>query len=228
LCAEGIFNDTVVLLSVCAEDGSVQVATNGVELGQGLNTKVAATLAYELSTALNLPLDISQFRVGAAATDRVANGSQTGGSTTSEACCAAAILAASALTARLKPVLAANPKLDSWQALVTFAAANCVDLQVSSQYALPNPPNDSQFTYYVFAAACSQVEIDVLTGEVHILSVDIVYDCGNSLSPLVDIGQIEGEDKEHAGRADMMRPVRWLTLANCRCSCPWLDAQAAS
>jgi hypothetical protein len=41
-------------------------------------------------------------------------------------------------------------------------------------------------------AACRARQIDVLTGEVEILSTDIVYDSGTSLSPLVDIGQIEG------------------------------------
>jgi CO/xanthine dehydrogenase Mo-binding subunit len=36
------------------------------------------------------------------------------------------------------------------------------------------------------------VELDVLTGECEILSTDILYDCGRSLNPFVDIGQVEG------------------------------------
>ncbi len=44
--------------------------------------------------------------------------------------------------------------------------------------------------YFVFAAACTVVEVDVLTGELQILSTDLVYDCGESLNPLVDIGQV--------------------------------------
>ncbi|KAF3661702.1 hypothetical protein FXO37_12802 [Capsicum annuum] len=36
------------------------------------------------------------------------------------------------------------------------------------------------------------VEIDVLTGETTILQSDIIYDCGQSLNPAVDMGQIEG------------------------------------
>jgi xanthine dehydrogenase/oxidase len=36
------------------------------------------------------------------------------------------------------------------------------------------------------------VELDVLTGQYYVLRADIVYDNGVSLSPIVDIGQIEG------------------------------------
>ncbi|KAF3650791.1 hypothetical protein FXO38_15604 [Capsicum annuum] len=37
-----------------------------------------------------------------------------------------------------------------------------------------------------------KVEIDILTGETTILQSDIIYDCGQSLNPAVDMGQIEG------------------------------------
>ena len=36
------------------------------------------------------------------------------------------------------------------------------------------------------------MELDILTGDQTILSSEIVYDCGQALNPLVDIGQIEG------------------------------------
>lgn len=37
-----------------------------------------------------------------------------------------------------------------------------------------------------------QVEIDLLTGAITILRGDLVYDCGKSMNPAVDLGQIEG------------------------------------
>ena len=48
------------------------------------------------------------------------------------------------------------------------------------------------FVGFTYSAACSVVELDVLTGEVKILSSDIVYDIGWSLNPALDIGQVEG------------------------------------
>ncbi len=48
------------------------------------------------------------------------------------------------------------------------------------------------FTGFTYSAACSEVELDILTGEVKILSSDIVYDMGWSLNPALDIGQVEG------------------------------------
>jgi xanthine dehydrogenase/oxidase len=55
------------------------------------------------------------------------------------------------------------------------------------------PPEEvEQFDGFTFAAACSEVEIDVLTGETTVVRTDIVYDMGTCLNPAVDVGQIEG------------------------------------
>ena len=48
------------------------------------------------------------------------------------------------------------------------------------------------FVGFTYSAACSTIELDVLTGEVKILDSDIVFDMGWSLNPAIDIGQIEG------------------------------------
>lgn len=45
-------------------------------------------------------------------------------------------------------------------------------------------------SYSSFGAAVSEVEIDVLTGEKTVLRSDIHFDCGRSLNPAVDMGQV--------------------------------------
>ena len=47
-----------------------------------------------------------------------------------------------------------------------------------------------QLNYSSFGAAVSEVEIDVLTGEKLIVRSDILFDCGRSFNPAVDVGQV--------------------------------------
>jgi xanthine dehydrogenase large subunit len=58
------------------------------------------------------------------------------------------------------------------------------------------------FFYYAYGAAVSEVVIDTLTGEYRLTRVDILHDCGDSLNPAIDMGQIEGGFIQGAG---------WLT-----------------
>lgn len=48
------------------------------------------------------------------------------------------------------------------------------------------------YLYFSHGAACTEVEIDCLTGDHNVKRVDIVMDVGKSLNPAIDIGQIEG------------------------------------
>jgi xanthine dehydrogenase large subunit len=48
------------------------------------------------------------------------------------------------------------------------------------------------FFYFSFGAAAVEVAIDTLTGESRVLRADLVQDCGASLNPAIDLGQIEG------------------------------------
>lgn len=57
----------------------------------------------------------------------------------------------------------------------------------------------SSFVGFTYSAACSVVEVDILTGEVKIISTDLVYDMGRSMNPAIDIGQVEGAFMQGVG-----------------------------
>ena len=67
------------------------------------------------------------------------------------------------------------------------------------------------FYYFAYGASCSEVTIDTLTGEYVVDRVDILHDCGKSLNPALDIGQIEG---------GFVQGMGWLTTEEL-----WWDAQ---
>jgi len=79
-----------------------------------------------------------------------------------------------------------------WLDIIQAAHNGGQNLSVSGFYCPAENYNNQVFSYYVYAASVSQVEMDVLSGQVDILRSDIVYDCGQSLNPAVDIGQVEG------------------------------------
>jgi hypothetical protein len=45
------------------------------------------------------------------------------------------------------------------------------------------------FNYFCYGAALSEVELDALTGDWHLLRTDLAMDVGDSLNPAIDIGQ---------------------------------------
>jgi xanthine dehydrogenase large subunit len=73
-----------------------------------------------------------------------------------------------------------------------------VSLSSTGYYATPRIEWDREkvkgrpFFYFAYGAACAEVTIDILTGEMRVDRVDILHDVGRSLNPAVDIGQIEG------------------------------------
>ncbi len=63
------------------------------------------------------------------------------------------------------------------------------------------------FKYFSYGAALAEVEVDGFTGAHRLVRVDIVHDVGDSLSPLIDRGQIEG---------GFVQGVGWLTMEDLR------------
>ncbi|WCJ41570.1 aldehyde oxidase 4 [Euphorbia peplus] len=79
-------------------------------------------------------------------------------------------------------------KIVGWEDLIRQAYAEYVHLSANVYFV----PDSASQTYLNYGAAVSEVEIDLLTGQTIILRSDMIYDCGRSLNPAVDLGQIEG------------------------------------
>ncbi len=191
-------------------DGSVHLNHAGTEMGQGLYTKVAQVVAEEFG------IGIDQVRITATTTGKVPNTSPTAASSGSDLNGMAARNAAAAIKNRLidfaakqwktpksailfekGQVIIGNHSLKFGE-LAKKAYESRVSLSSTGFYATPKITWDRAkakgrpFYYFAYGAACSEVTIDTLTGEMKVDRVDILHDVGRSLNPAIDIGQIEG------------------------------------
>ncbi len=198
------FNQAGALVHVY-KDGSVLVNHGGTEMGQGLHTKMLQVAA----TTLGVPLE--QVRLAPTRTDKVPNTSATAASSGADLNGAAVKHACEQIRTRLQ-VLADGRDI-GWEDLVREAYAGRVPLWAAGFYRTeglawdPSVMQGHPFKYFAYGAAATEVEVDGFTGASRIRRVDIVHDVGDSLSPLVDLGQIEGGFVQGAG---------WLTLEDLR------------
>ena len=210
------------------QDGSVQVNHGGTEMGQGLHTKIQQIAAE----ALGVPLEA--IRLMPTRTDKIPNTSATAASTGADLNGAAVKEACEKIKGRLAMVAAqkfgVNPAdivfedgqvYSIWKPteripfteVVRAAYAQRVQLFADGFYRTPGLHWDKSrmqgkpFHYFAFGAAVSEVEVDGFTGQYTLRRVDILHDVGDSLSPLVDLGQVEG---------GFMQGVGWLTLEDLR------------
>ena len=101
----------------------------------------------------------------------------------------------------------------AWADLVHAAYFQRVQLWAAGYYRTEglhwdaNRMQGEPFKYFAYGASCAEVEMDGFTGAYRLLRADIVHDVGDSLSPLIDVGQIEGGFVQGAG---------WLTLEELR------------
>ena len=201
-------------------DGSIQVNHGGTEMGQGLYMKVAQVVAEEFG------VDISSVRITATTTDKVPNTTPTAASSGSDLNGMAARKAAAQIRQRMAKLAAkllqsevgklrfSGGQVHAGERSIAFAelAKQCflerISLSSTGYFATPKITWDREtstgnpFLYFAYGASCSEVTIDTLTGEMKIERVDILHDCGSSLNPAIDIGQIEGGFVQGAG---------WLT-----------------
>ncbi|MCW4456683.1 xanthine dehydrogenase molybdopterin binding subunit [Microbacterium sp. MPKO10] len=220
------FNQAGALVLVY-KDGSVLINHGGTEMGQGLHTKMIQVAA----TALGVPR--SAVRLAPTRTDKVPNTSATAASTGADLNGGAVKNACEQIRDRMAGVAAtmlrANPSDVRFSQgkvtalgqhdTVTFddvaqeAYLQRVQLSASGYYRTEGLHWDAEawfgspFKYFAYGAAATEVEVDGFTGAYRIRRVDIVHDVGDSLSPIIDIGQVEG---------GFVQGMGWLTLEDLR------------
>ena len=209
-------------------DGSVHLSHGGTEMGQGLLVKVAQVVASTLQ------IDIDRIKITPTNTSRVPNTSATAASSGSDLNGMAARDAARQIKDRMTKVAADHfgvgkgdiefrgNRIYGGVGEMTFAELaqltwqKRVSLSATGFYATPKIGRDENtgaarpFLYYSYGAAVTEVAIDTLTGESRVLRADILQDCGLSLNPAIDIGQIEG---------GFVQGLGWMTMEEL-----WWDA----
>ena len=191
-------------------DGSIQLNHGGTEMGQGLFTKVAQIVANEFQ------VDIDTVLCTSTRTDKVPNTSPTAASSGTDLNGMAARDAVCKIKRRMvafasehfelpaQEVHFANNRVicgDNTMSFAEFAQLsymNRISLSATGYYRTPKIYYDREtasgrpFFYFAYGAAVSEVLIDTLTGEYKVTRVDICHDVGQSINPVIDIGQIEG------------------------------------
>ncbi|MCG3226613.1 MAG: molybdopterin-dependent oxidoreductase [Candidatus Heimdallarchaeota archaeon] len=202
-------------------DGSVNVSTGSVEMGQGVNMKIKTIAARSLS------IDPKRIRVESTNTSRVINTSPSSASSGADLNGKATEFACLKIIERLKDLV--REKLGKgtvsledetvyldgvktelvWEKLIWLAYTNRVNLAAQALYATPGIHFDNEkekgkpFAYHVFGSAVTEVSVDCLRGTYTIDKVHVVHDAGRSLNYLIDLGQVEG---------GLVQGIGWMTL----------------
>lgn len=181
-------NQAGALIHIYA-DGSVLLSHGGTEMGQGLHTKMIQCASRALG------VDAERICIAETSTDKVPNTSATAASCGSDLNGMAVLDACEKLNKRLAPIKEQYPS-EGWNQWISKAYFSRISLSATGFYSTPeigfdvNTSQGMPFNYFTYAAACSEVEIDCLTGDHQVIRTDIVMDLGSSLNPAIDIGKI--------------------------------------
>ena len=190
-------------------DGSVYLNHGGIEMGQGLMTKLALVASNEFG------LNYEHIKISSTDTEKVPNTSASAASATTDINGAAIVNAINNIKSGLNEFIydyfKTNSKIKyennfvyfdkrkiSFKELINTAYLNRIPLSSSGFYKTDKINVNTKtlqgrpFLYFTYGAAVTEVIIDKLTGENKILQVDIIHDVGNSINKRIDKGQIEG------------------------------------
>ncbi|MBD2704395.1 molybdopterin-dependent oxidoreductase [Spirosoma sp. BT702] len=204
-------------------DGSVNVSTGAVEMGQGVNTKMLQVAAQVLS------IRSERVKLLTTSTYRIASTSPSAASATADLNGRAVQLACDELVKRLKTVAAGELQTDveaitlkdewvyvndqktdwDWERLLMAAFSKRVSLSEHAHYATPGIHFDPiaakghPFAYHVYGTAIVETTVDCLRGIYEINNIKVVHDFGVSMNTAIDRGQIEG---------GIVQGLGWMTM----------------
>ena len=194
-------------------DGSVSVTTGVIEMGQGVNTKMAQVAQQTLG------IDAGRIKVDTTNTTRIANASPTAASSGADLNGKATQMACEAIRGRLlrtaaeelgcddvaagalrdeRVFLHGEPTDLTWKTLVMATYEKRRSLSEHAWYATPGIDFDkgvekgSPFAYHSYGTAITTVTLDCVRGTYVVDAVRIVHDFGSSINEGIDRGQIEG------------------------------------
>ncbi|GKZ70458.1 hypothetical protein AnigIFM50267_006105 [Aspergillus niger] len=177
-------------------DGSVLLNHGGTEMGQGLYTKMVQVAAQELGVPAEsvYTQDSSSYQTANASPTAASSGSDLNGMAVKDAC--------DQLNERLKPYREKFGKDADMATMAHAAYRDRVNLAASGFWKMPKVGYQwgtydvekvkPMYYYFTQGVACTEVELDLLTGDHTVLRTDIKMDVGRSINPAIDYGQIEG------------------------------------
>lgn len=204
-------------------DGSINISTGAVEMGQGVNTKMLQVAANIFS------VDPGKIKVNSTNTYRIANTSPSAASATADLNGKAVQMACEQIWSRLKVaaseilsceasaisiqneiiVVDGIPAYLTWNELVIAAYLKRVSLSEHAHYATPDIHFDNTiekghpFAYHVYGTAITTVTVDCVRGIYETDAVQLVHDVGDSMNEMIDRGQIEG---------GIVQGIGWMTM----------------
>ncbi|KAK7520257.1 molybdopterin binding aldehyde oxidase/xanthine dehydrogenase [Phyllosticta citriasiana] len=177
-------------------DGSVLLHHGGTEMGQGLYTKMCQIAAQELGVPLDAVYtqDSQSYQTANASPTAASSGSDLNGMAVKDAC--------DQLNQRLQPYWDKFGRDAAFKTIAHAAYLDRVNLAANGFWKMPRigyiwgtydaEKAKPMYYYWTQGVACSEVELDLLTGAHTVLRSDILMDVGQSINPAIDYGQIEG------------------------------------
>jgi len=200
-------------------DGSISVTHGGIEMGQGLFTKI------EMIVAKTLGVNVSRVKCESTNTHRIGSVASTAASTGTDLNGEAARIASTQILENLKNAasnllkekinlaqassyikiendmaydIRAKQELISFEELISYCYFNRVQLNAAAHYATPGleynmkTGKGTPFSYFTNGAALATVTIDTLSGAYKVDKVHIRHEGGTILDYDIDRAQVVG------------------------------------